>query len=68
MAQIHLFTFYEKLEKVADNPWKVLIAVTLLNKTTGKLAIPVFWKIVDKWPTPLDLANGMHSRTKVNIW
>ncbi|KAJ7492488.1 DNA glycosylase [Mycena latifolia] len=33
-------------ETVADDPWKLLIAVTLLNKTSGKLAIPVFWAIM----------------------
>ena len=32
--------------------------MTLLNKTAGRLAIPVFWKIIEKWPTPLDLAQG----------
>jgi len=52
-------TFYiTKQEKIADDSWKVLIAVTLLNKTTGKLAIPVFWTIVEKWPTPLHLSQG----------
>ena len=52
----HLFHF---LERVADDPWKVLVAVTLLNKTAGKVAIPVFWKIIERWPTPLDLAQGI---------
>ena len=51
-------SYFVPLEQVADDPWKVLIAVTLLNKTAGKLAIPVFWKIIEKWPTPLDLAQG----------
>ncbi|KAF9569701.1 hypothetical protein CPC08DRAFT_756689 [Agrocybe pediades] len=35
-----------------DDSWKLLVAVTLLNKTAGKLAIPTFWKIMEKWPTP----------------
>ncbi|KAF9532063.1 DNA glycosylase [Crepidotus variabilis] len=43
-------------EKVANDPWKLLIAVTLLNKTTGKLAIPVFWRLIERWPTPLLLS------------
>jgi len=46
-------------ERVAYDPWKVLIAVTLLNKTAGKLAIPVFWRIMKRWPTALDLAYGI---------
>ena len=45
-------------EQIADDPWKLLIAVTLLNKTCGKLAVPAFWDIIAKWPTPLDLAQG----------
>lgn len=45
-------------EKVGNDPWKLLVAVTLLNKTAGKLALPIFWDIIDKWPTPLALSNG----------
>lgn len=45
-------------EQVADDPWKLLIAVTLLNKTSGKLAVPAFWDIMKKWPTPFDLSQG----------
>jgi len=30
----------------------------LLNKTSGKVALPVFWYIVDRWPTPANLVNG----------
>jgi len=46
------------LEAVQDDPWKLLIAVMLLNKTSGKVALPVFWYIVNRWPTPTDLVNG----------
>ncbi|KAG5726068.1 Methyl-CpG-binding domain protein 4 [Termitomyces sp. T112] len=45
-------------ESVAHDPWKLLIAVTLLNKTTGKLAIPVFKTIIAKWPTPWALSHA----------
>ncbi|KAK0465172.1 DNA glycosylase, partial [Desarmillaria tabescens] len=45
-------------ELVAHDPWKLIIAVTLLNKTSGKLAIPVFWELVDRWPTPLSLSQA----------
>jgi methyl-CpG-binding domain protein 4 len=48
-----------RLETVADDPWKLLISVTLLNKTSGKLAIPIFWEILDRWPTPLALSQGV---------
>ncbi|KAF8078483.1 DNA glycosylase [Lyophyllum atratum] len=36
----------------------VLIQVTLLNKTSGRLAIPIFWVIVNKWPTPWALSQA----------
>ncbi|KAF7293853.1 hypothetical protein HMN09_01181300 [Mycena chlorophos] len=49
-------------ESLKDDPWKVLIAVTLLNKTSGALAIPVFWKLIEQWPTPFALSQGA-SRT-----
>ncbi|PPQ89412.1 hypothetical protein CVT25_002230 [Psilocybe cyanescens] len=45
-------------EQVADDPWKLLVAVTLLNKTAGKLAIPVFHDIIKRWPTPFDLSQA----------
>jgi methyl-CpG-binding domain protein 4 len=46
------------LERVSDDPWKLLIAVMLLNKTSGKFAIPIFWEILSRWPTPLLLSQG----------
>ncbi|KAL4268156.1 HhH-GPD domain-containing protein [Pleurotus pulmonarius] len=48
-------------EIVAEDPWKVLVAVTLLNKTAGKLAIPVFHTIMKLWPTPWALSQAPHS-------
>ncbi|KAF9220008.1 DNA glycosylase [Gyrodon lividus] len=45
-------------ESIRDDPWKVLIAVRLLNVTTGRAAIPVFCKIIFRWPTPQDLVNA----------
>lgn len=45
-------------EQIAGSPWKLLVVVTLLNKTAGKLAIPTFWRILAKWPTPLELSKG----------
>ncbi|GLB36282.1 putative DNA glycosylase [Lyophyllum shimeji] len=45
-------------ERVSDDPWKLLVAVTLLNKTSGRLAILVFWKIIGKWATPWALSQA----------
>ncbi|KAJ8584224.1 hypothetical protein M405DRAFT_884431 [Rhizopogon salebrosus TDB-379] len=44
-------------DAVSDNLWQLLIAVKLLNVTTGQYAIPVFWKLMYRWPTPLDMIN-----------
>lgn len=33
----------------------------LLNKTTGKAAIPVFWVLMDRWPTPRKMVKGIHA-------
>ncbi|KAI0773661.1 DNA glycosylase [Fomes fomentarius] len=45
-------------EYLASSPWKLLIAVTLLNKTAGKQSIPVFFEIMDQWTTPEELAQA----------
>ena len=38
--------------------WLLIIVAALLNKTTGKKAIPVFFDIIRRWPTSQDLAQG----------
>ncbi|KAF8597561.1 hypothetical protein BDV93DRAFT_562168 [Ceratobasidium sp. AG-I] len=45
-------------ERIRDDPWKIVVATTLLNKTTGKAATPVFWELIELYPTPLALAQG----------
>ncbi|EJF55730.1 hypothetical protein DICSQDRAFT_73043 [Dichomitus squalens LYAD-421 SS1] len=45
-------------EYVLHSPWKVLVAVTLLNKTAGQKAIPVFFEVMEHWPTPAALAEA----------
>ncbi|OJA20380.1 hypothetical protein AZE42_06677 [Rhizopogon vesiculosus] len=45
-------------DAVSDNPWQFLIAVKLLNVTTGRYAIPVFWELMNRWPTPHDMVNA----------
>lgn len=42
-------------EKFAHDPFRLLIAVTFLNRTHGKLAIPVFFELMEKYPTPESL-------------
>jgi len=57
-SSVYTCLYIHPIESVAHDPWKLLMAVTLLNKTTGKLAIPVFWDILAKWPTPWALSQG----------
>ncbi|KAL2072699.1 hypothetical protein VTL71DRAFT_12042 [Oculimacula yallundae] len=39
-------------EKLAHNPFRLLIAVTFLIRTHGKHAIPVFYQLMEKYPSP----------------
>ncbi|TGJ84131.1 hypothetical protein E0Z10_g4637 [Xylaria hypoxylon] len=43
-------------EELAHDPFRLLIAVTFLVRTTGKAAIPVFRALMEKYPTPSALA------------
>lgn len=45
-------------EEVSHDLFKLLIATMMLNKTTGKAAIPVFREILELWPTPQKMSNG----------
>lgn len=42
-------------EKLAREPFRLLIAVTFLIRTHGKHAIPVFFDLMEKYPTPESL-------------
>ncbi|KAI9814820.1 MAG: hypothetical protein M1827_003086 [Pycnora praestabilis] len=45
-------------EKLAHDPFKLLVAVTFLNRTKGIHAIPVFYDLLEHYPTPSDLAGA----------
>ena len=45
-------------EKLWREPFWLLIAVTFLNKTTGRAAVPVFWSLKEKYATPEALAKA----------
>ncbi|XP_078399996.1 methyl-CpG-binding domain protein 4 isoform X2 [Cetorhinus maximus] len=38
-------------ETLFHDPWKLLIATILLNKTSGKKAIPVLWDFLERYPS-----------------
>ncbi|KAI1339617.1 DNA glycosylase [Xylariaceae sp. FL0016] len=45
-------------EELADDPFRLLIAVTFLIRTSGRSALPVFWQLMEKYPTPQALATA----------
>ncbi|KAI0862012.1 DNA glycosylase [Xylaria cubensis] len=45
-------------EELATDPFRLLIAVTFLIRTPGRTAIPVFRKLMERYPTPADLADA----------
>uniref|UniRef100_A0A8D3EDZ0 Methyl-CpG-binding domain protein 4 n=1 Tax=Scophthalmus maximus TaxID=52904 RepID=A0A8D3EDZ0_SCOMX len=38
-------------ETLFHHPWKLLVATIFLNKTTGKMAIPVLWQFFERYPS-----------------
>ncbi|KAI1386986.1 DNA glycosylase [Hypoxylon trugodes] len=45
-------------EELASDPFRVLVAVTFLIRVKGKQAIPVFYQLMEKYPTPAELAEA----------
>ncbi|USW57793.1 Putative methyl-CpG binding protein MeCP2/MBD4 [Septoria linicola] len=45
-------------ERTWHEPFWLIIATVFLNKTTGRQAAPIFWKIRKRWPSPADLADA----------
>ncbi|KAI1415707.1 DNA glycosylase [Hypoxylon sp. FL1857] len=45
-------------EELATDPFRLLVAVTFLIRVKGKHAIPVFHDLMDRYPTPRDLAEA----------
>ncbi|KIX00519.1 uncharacterized protein Z518_10659 [Rhinocladiella mackenziei CBS 650.93] len=51
-------TFGLMQERLAHDPFRLLIATIFLNKTPGERAMPVFYQLMSKYPTPADLAHA----------
>ena len=45
-------------ERLAHDPFRLLIATIFLNKTPGARAMPVFYDLMERYPTPRDLAGA----------
>ncbi|KAJ2979077.1 hypothetical protein NQ176_g3462 [Zarea fungicola] len=54
-------------ERVAHEPFWLLIVVTFLIKTNGQLAIPAFLRIKERFPTPSDIANTANATEIVKM-
>lgn len=48
-------------EKLSHDPFRLLIAVIFLNKTKGSVTMPVFYDLMDRYPTPAALAAAKQS-------
>jgi methyl-CpG-binding domain protein 4 len=48
-------------EKLWDQPFWLIIAVTFLNKTTGRAAAPIFWSLKELYPTPEALSQAQEA-------
>ncbi|KAK8049528.1 methyl-CpG-binding domain-containing protein 4 [Apiospora phragmitis] len=54
-------------EELAGDPFRLLIAVTFLVRTSGKAAVPVFRTLMDKFPSPEALAGAQPSEISAMI-
>ncbi|KAK8864398.1 hypothetical protein IAR55_001646 [Kwoniella newhampshirensis] len=53
VGKIHLIQ-----ERLRHDPWKILVATSLLNVTSGKQARPVLAVLLKRWPTPQIMAEA----------
>ena len=53
---LHATSFGLVQERLCHDPFRLLIAVIFLNKTRGSVALPVFYQLMERYPTPADLA------------
>jgi len=58
---LHLERFGLMQERLCHDPFRLLLATIFLNKTPGSRAMPVFYQLMDKYPTPEALANAEQS-------
>ncbi|KAL5257495.1 hypothetical protein ACHWQZ_G012440 [Mnemiopsis leidyi] len=48
-------------ETTYQDPWRLLVATVLLNKASGKVAIPVFSSLMTRYPSPESLLQDSSS-------
>jgi len=55
---IRLPSFGLVQETLAHDPFRLLVALIFLNKTKGAIALPSFWSLMKRYPTPRALADA----------
>jgi len=53
---LHLERFGLMQERLCHDPYRLLLATIFLNKTPGSRAMPIFYKLMERYPTPDKLA------------
>ncbi|KAK5943548.1 hypothetical protein PMZ80_004556 [Knufia obscura] len=58
---LHLERFGLMQERLCHDPFRLLLATIFLNKTPGSRAMPIFFKLMEKYPTPEALSKAEQS-------
>lgn len=45
-------------EKLGHDPFRLMVAIAFLVRTPGRVSVPVFWQLMEKYPTPEALMEG----------
>ncbi|KAL9109311.1 MAG: hypothetical protein Q9227_006066 [Pyrenula ochraceoflavens] len=53
-------TFGLMQERLAHDPFRMLVATIFLNRTRGEQAMPVYFKLMERYPTVSELAQAQH--------
>lgn len=51
-------------ESIYEDPWRVLVACMLLNRTSGRQVRTVVWTLLEAFPTPWVLAQAPVARVE----
>lgn len=54
-------------EYLDQDAWKIFVACIFCNLTSRKVAEPIFWKVLKKWPTAKDMSTADINELKAEI-
>ena len=54
-------------EQLNADPWKIFVCCIFCNMTSRKTAEPYFWKVLERYPTPKDMAKADFNELKEMI-